>query len=319
MEKKTSSAVMQHLIYTLQRTSPRLDITTFTDTQILEQPIEQWPVVNVLIAFYSKGFPVDKALNYVQLRNPFLVNDLYMQKCLLDRRNVRDVLEKAGVGVLRNVVVDRSNGDYVVQSENGQGDCLYVYRGGESGKGLRRARKGGECVERIYKPFVEKPVRAEDHNVFVYFKGGGVRKLFSKTRKRSSIFDRERRKVRSGGNYVYEPYLEPRGRRDVKAYGVGGEWFYAETRKAPTVDGIVERGANGMERRDRTELTEREIKTCEKVAKAFRFFTIGFDLLRVGNHTFVIDVNGWTLSKTSKEFATVCGKRLSSHILANVG
>ena len=45
----------------------------------LQESVEDWPVVDCLISFHSKGFPLDKAINYANLRNPFIINNLPMQ------------------------------------------------------------------------------------------------------------------------------------------------------------------------------------------------------------------------------------------------
>ena len=62
-----------------------LEFIIFPDNTILEEPIESWPIVDALVSFYSSGFPLEKAVAYAKLRNPFVLNDLEIQDRLLDR------------------------------------------------------------------------------------------------------------------------------------------------------------------------------------------------------------------------------------------
>ena len=62
-----------------------VDIFVFPDDTILNVPVEKWPICDCLISFYSKGFPLEKAIDYANLRKPFSLNDLEMQYALMDR------------------------------------------------------------------------------------------------------------------------------------------------------------------------------------------------------------------------------------------
>lgn len=90
MDKKSRSKPMQEILSRFP--ADLFDITIFGDECIIEKPIEMWPVVECLIAFYSNHYPLDKALEYIKLRKPFLINDLDMQSTLSDRRRVYEVI-----------------------------------------------------------------------------------------------------------------------------------------------------------------------------------------------------------------------------------
>ncbi len=76
---------MQSIISNLQSYN-EFHITMFPEDVILNSPIEEWPKVEVLICFYSSGFPMEKGLKYVNTYKPIQINDLESQKALWDRR-----------------------------------------------------------------------------------------------------------------------------------------------------------------------------------------------------------------------------------------
>ena len=69
--------------------------------------IEEWPLCHALIAFYSTGFPLSKAEEYVALRQPYAINDLSMQSHILDRRKVYKILVDNNIRVPPHIVCNR--------------------------------------------------------------------------------------------------------------------------------------------------------------------------------------------------------------------
>lgn len=147
--RKLGSAPMCAIMQALVDANKNLTIVQMDEEFMLDTCVTCWPTVQVLVTLYAPPFPLDKVLRYVKLRTPVLVNNLYMQRYMMDRRDIRNVLQSAGVPTPNAVIVDRQSGDRVLQSEGG--DVLHVYKA------------GGGC-DVILKPFVEKPVDPEDHS-----------------------------------------------------------------------------------------------------------------------------------------------------------
>ncbi|GMJ09319.1 VIP1 homolog 2, ARABIDOPSIS HOMOLOG OF YEAST VIP1 2, VIP homolog 1 [Hibiscus trionum] len=291
MEKKVKcgseafSAPMRQILDRIKAFG-EFEILYFGDKVILEDPIESWPLCDCLIAFYSSGFPLDKAEAYADLRKPFLVNELEPQHLLHDRRKVYERLKMFGISVPRYALVNREAPyqelDYFSEDED------YVEVHGN----------------RFWKPFVEKPVDGDDHSIMIYYPssaGGGMKELFRKVGNRSSEFHPEVRRVRREGSYIYEEFM-PTGGTDVKVYTVGPEYAHAEARKSPVVDGVVMRNPDGKEIRYPVLLTPNEKQMAREVCIAFRQAVCGFDLLRSEGSSYVCDVNGWSFVKNSYKY-----------------
>lgn len=298
------------------------EVVIFGDKIILDEEPENWPICDYLISFFSEGFPLDKAIEYVRIRKPFSVNDLPMQMVLWDRRLCLQILNKWEVPTPKRVEVNRDGGPRLPTPELAQ----HVYeRTGVKLEGPDDGTGGGVAPPQsvfmvdqdtisvdgreLKKPFVEKPVSGEDHNIHIYYAsdtGGGGRRLFRKINNKSSEADETLSVPRSitdeSSSYLYESFLSTDDNEDVKAYTVGPDFCHAETRKSPVVDGIVKRNTHGKEMRYITRLTTQEAKMASRIAEAFGQRICGFDLLRVGTQSYVIDVNGWSFVKDNNDY-----------------
>ncbi|KAI9790615.1 MAG: hypothetical protein M1816_004947 [Peltula sp. TS41687] len=309
------------------------EVVVFGDKVILDEDIENWPVCDFLVSFFSDSFPLDKAIAYVELRQPFCVNDLPMQKILWDRRLCLRILDRINVLTPRRIEVNRDGGPRIPSSDLARHVRMttsLTLEGPEDGNGGGAPRPtkvelldDGETLnvdgKTLRKPFVEKPVYGEDHNIRIYFSktnGGGGRKLFRKIGNKSSEMDPNITipKVITDENssYVYEQFLRTDHSEDVKAYTVGSDFCHAETRKSPVVDGIVRRNTHGKEIRYITELNKDEAAMAKKISEAFGQRICGFDLLRVGGKSYVIDVNGWSFVKDNDEYYDQCATILKA-------
>ncbi|KAL7419835.1 inositol hexakisphosphate and diphosphoinositol-pentakisphosphate kinase [Cryptotrichosporon argae] len=348
MDVKARSKAMREILTRLVEIEQGgVDVKIFGDVVILEEDISHWPPVDVLISFFSTDFPLPKALAYTQIPNrlpPISINSLAMQSLLWDRRLVLAILDHIGVPTPRRAEVNRDGGPRVsrILRQRVRRDLGLVlpghrapdehtwplvvperWRGKMKKDAVPRAREvilraDGDAIivdgKVIEKPFVEKPVDGEDHNVYIYHRGGGGRRLFRKVGNKSSEYDPNLYHPRAIGSFIYEEFINVDNAEDIKVYTVGSAFSHAETRKSPVVDGLVRRNADGKETRFITQLTPAETQYARDVVDAFGQRVCGFDLLRCegGSRSMVIDVNGWSFVKGNQAYYDKAAEILSS-------
>ena len=179
-----------------------LKIIFFPEDLILNASVDTWPRCHALISFFSNGFPLHKAEEYAAKFQPFLVNDLRPQHLLKDRRHVYRLLSRHNIPVPQHVVFNRStfspanpasqltpDSPEADESENELGDRMFRTSSQASVvtdipdfevNSEEELQEFDDYIivrgTRIDKPFVEKPVNADDHNIYIYYprsEGGG--------------------------------------------------------------------------------------------------------------------------------------------------
>lgn len=231
-----------------------------------------------------------------------MINDIDAQYVLLDRRKVYEILHREKVSFPRHIIVSRG------ASGGSGGDDQPIF------ESSNHVVINGHTFS---KPFVEKPVSAEDHNVYIYYPdrdGGGSQRLFRKIGGWSSVHSNESQ-IRKTGSFIYEDYIQTNG-QDVKVYTVGPDYAHAEARKSPALDGRVERDSEGREIRYPVVLTQDEKLIAKKICLAFKQTICGFDLLRTSDgKSIVCDVNGFSFVKNSTKYYDDCASILGAMIV----
>ncbi|KAK7470660.1 inositol hexakisphosphate and diphosphoinositol-pentakisphosphate kinase [Stygiomarasmius scandens] len=310
MDVKARSRAMREIIIRLvERARGSIEVKVFGDKVILDEDVENWPRCDVLISFFSTDFPLDKAISYVKLRNPVCINELPPQALLWDRRLVAAILDHLKVPTPHRLEVSRDGGPKIEDElRDYMKDKLGIELGGYQVIPEVQLREDGDAIiidgKVMEKPFVEKPVSGEDHNVYIYFRGGGGRRLFRKVGNKSSELDSTLNHPRTDGSYIYEQFIDVDNSEDIKVYTVGKDYTHAETRKSPVVDGVVRRNTEGKEIRFITRLTDEEKTWAARICEGFGQRVCGYDMLRCdnGNKSLVIDVNGWSFVKGNESY-----------------
>ncbi|VDP21039.1 unnamed protein product [Soboliphyme baturini] len=296
MRKKVNGKPMREILSRLiEYYGDKLEMVLFDEDTIVNRQASEWPLCDCFISFYSHGFPLRKAAEYIQLRSPYVINDVERQT------TVYTILDMAFIEHPRYEVLYRS-------SDNPSKNRIVEFEDSIEVNGIV-----------FNKPFVEKPVSAEDHNIYIYYPssaGGGSQRLFRKIDNRSSIYSPESR-VRTESSYIYEDFMPTDG-TDVKVYAVGPDYAHAEARKSPALDGKVERDSEGKEVRYPVILSSKEKHIARKIVCAFRQTVCGFDLLRADGKSYVCDVNGFSFVKTSIRYYEDTAKILGNMILRHL-
>lgn len=92
---------------------------------------------------------------------------------------------------------------------------------------------------------------------------------------------------------------------------MGANYCFALTRTSPAISSTVDRSVDGRENRQITVIKGEEADAAAKIWTGFGQAICGFDIVRCGGKSYVIDVNGWTSVKHQPVFYEECASILS--------
>ncbi|KAL2063989.1 hypothetical protein VTL71DRAFT_4483 [Oculimacula yallundae] len=331
MDVKARSKPMTNILNRVL-SKQEFEVCIFGDKMILDEEIENWPVCDFLISFYSDGFPLDKAIAYVKARKPFCVNDPLMQKILLDRRSVQLILEKINVPTPQRVEVSRDGGQKMINSDHFP---LLKKTTGIKLKPppLTSAPHRVELVDDgdtlsvdgilLTKPFVEKSTSGEDLDICVYFpksQRGGGRMILRNHGRKGSVWIEDMNVPRAisepDSSYIYEKFIKAENTEKVQAYTVGPYFCYAETRQSTS---HYTRNTNGKEIRSVISLTTEEKTMASTIAHSFAQRFCGFHLLRTPEgKSFVTEIDTCTFMNGNDEYYNQCARVLKEMFIKEV-
>lgn len=112
-----------------------------------------------------------------------------MQELLWDRRCVLRILDHVGVPTPHRVEVSRDGGPKISEDVKAQVEASLGLKleWPVNGPDFKLRDDGNAIIvdgKVMEKPFVEKPVSGEDHNIYIYHRDGGGRRLFRKVGRR---------------------------------------------------------------------------------------------------------------------------------------
>jgi inositol hexakisphosphate/diphosphoinositol-pentakisphosphate kinase len=157
----------------------------------------------------------------------------------------------------------------------------------------------------LKKPFFEKPVKTDDHNIRVYYplkNGGGCKILKKKNNHFVCKYKKNINQIRKDRNYIYERFL-PHDGFDIHVNTIGLDYFHAEALKSPTMD---TNEFQEIKKKPKlsfpVNLTLKEKLLCRKIVLIFGQLNCQIDIIRSRGVSYICDINGFSLLKNKKKY-----------------